>query len=186
MQNRWVSALVGAVCISSSLLAGTQSPAKAEPPAVISYDENSITFDHGVAANGNSHIKFYPDGRVEFQSHFHDSGAADYWYSITWAVRASDGTVFTLHHRAKIIGHVFGRGQSDRNSNFDETVTNAEVAQHWAALTRANTARMSAHTAATFGGLVDTAEEAINDVKQAVSAAEGVYETVSSVVAIFA
>jgi hypothetical protein len=186
MQIRWISALVGAVCFSSSLVVAMPSPAKASPPAVIAYDENSITFDHGVAANGNSHIKLYPDGRVEFQSHFHDSGAADYWYSITWAVRASDGTVFTLHHRAKIIGHVFGRGQSDRNSNFDETTTNAAVAQHWAALTRANTARMSAHTAATFGGVIDTVEEAVNDVKQAVSVAEGVYETVTSVVAIFA
>jgi len=185
MQLRWLSALVGAVCFSS-LLVNMPSAAKADPPAVIGYDENSITFGNGVAANGNSHVRLYPDGRVEFQSHFHDSGAADYWYSITWAVRASDGTVFTLHHRAKIIGHVFGGGQSDRNSNFDETTTNPAVAQHWAALTRANTARMSAHAAATFGGVIDTVEEAVNDVKQAVTAAEGVYETVTSVVAIFA
>jgi hypothetical protein len=186
MHIRWIPALVGAVCLSSSLAVSMPSPAKADPPAVIAYDDNSITFGHGVAANGNSHVKLYPDGRVEFQSHFHDSGAADYWYSITWAVRASDGTVFTLHHRAKIIGHVFGSGQSDRNSNFTETTTSPEVAQHWAALTRANTARMSAHTAATFGGLVDTAEEALNDVKQAVTEAAGAYQSVTSVIAIFA
>jgi hypothetical protein len=45
---------------------------------------------------------------------------------------------------------------------------------------------MSAHTAVTFGGLADTGEEALNDVKQAVSVAEGVYEAVSTIVVLFA
>jgi hypothetical protein len=154
-------------------------------PDVLAFDNNSITFGDGIAAGGNSHVKLHRDGSVEFRSHFHDSGAADYWYSITWAVYASDGTVFKLHHRAKITGHVFGSGQSDRNSNFNETATNDAVAQHWAALARANTARMSAHTAATFGDLVDTGKEAVDDVVEAAKTFGEAYQTVSTVVDIF-
>jgi len=184
MQIRWFSALLSAVCLSSSVVMTVASPAKADP-GVIAFDDNAITFRHGIAADGNSHVRLYPDGRVEFKSHFHDSGSADYWYSITWAVRASDGTVFTLHHRAKIIGHVFGGGQADRNSDFDQTITNPAVAQHWAALTRASTARIATHAATTLSGYVDDVKEAVDDVKDAVQTAQGVYDTVTTVIALF-
>jgi hypothetical protein len=162
-------------------------------PEYLAFDNNSITFDGGVPVGGNSHVVLHQDGRVEFKSHFHDSGAPDYWYSITWAMYATDGTVFRVHHRAKVIGHVIGSGQSDRNSDFDQTVTNGAITQHWPALVKANLARMSAHTAASIGGLIDTAEEAVKDIKTAVDDAEKlaqagqtVYSTVSTVVDIIA
>ena len=162
-------------------------------PEFLAFDNNSITFDGGVPVGGNSHVVLHQDGRVEFRSHFRDSGAPDYWYSITWAMYATDGTVFRVHHRAKVIGHVFGSGQSDRNSDFNQTVTNNAVTQHWPALVKANLARMSAHTAASIGGLIDTAEEAVKDIKSAVDEAEKlaqagqtVYSTVSTVVDIIA
>ncbi len=154
--------------------------APGNPPDVLAFDNNSITFDRGIAAGGNSHVKLHPDGRVEFTAHFHDSGATDYYYSITWAIYASDGTIFTLHHRGKIIGHLTG-GQADRNSNFNGDTTNAEVAQHWAALTRANTARVSAHVATSLGGLLDTAKQAVDAVIEAVSIYGEGYQTAGTV-----
>jgi hypothetical protein len=159
-------------------------------PESLAFDNNSITFDGGVPVNGNSHVVLHQDGRVEFRSHFHDSGAPDYYYSITWAVYATDGTVFRVHHRDKVQGFP---AKSARTSNFDQTVTNGAITQHWPALVKANLARMSAHTAASIGGLIDTAEEAVNDIKSAVNDAEKlaqagqtVYSTVSTVVDIIA
>jgi hypothetical protein len=135
--------------------------APAAAPDVLAFDNNDITFGNGIAAGGNSHVKLHRDGSVEFTSHFHDSGATDYYYSITWAIYATDGTIFTFHHRDKIIGHLTS-GQADRNSNFSANTTNAEVAQHWDALARANIGRMSAHVAATLGDLVDTGKQALD------------------------
>ena len=149
---------------------GVDAAAESAPvalPEFLAFDNNSITFNHGVAAGGNSHVVLHRDGRVEFRSHFHDSGATDYVYSITWAIAARDGTIFRLHHRGSISGHLTGSGQSDRNSNFDQTVTNQAVAQHWAALARGNVGRMSAHAATTLGGLLDTAKTALQDAQEA-------------------
>ena len=175
---------------------GVDAAAESAPaalPEFLAFDNNSITFGGGVPVGGNSHVTLHQDGRVEFKSHFHDSGAPDYWYSITWAMYATDGTVFRVHHRAKVIGHVLGSGQSDRSSDFDQTVTNGAITQHWPALVHANIARMSAHTAASIGGLIDTAEEAVQDVKKAVDTAQkiaqagqSVYEAVSTVVDVIA
>ena len=146
-------------------------------PEFIAFDNNSITFDDGVAADGNSHVRLHRDGRVEFTSHFHDSGAIDYYYSVTWAIYASDGTIFTLHHRGKVIGHITG-GQADRNSNYNGDVTSADVAQRWAALGRANVARVSAHAAPSIDLLGDTGKEAIDAVVSAANAFNGVYQAV--------
>jgi hypothetical protein len=153
-------------------------------PDVLAFDNNDITFGNGLAAGGNSHVKLHRDGTVEFTSHFHDSGSVDYWYSITWAIYATDGTVFTLHHRDKIIGHLTG-GQPDRNSNFNGSMTSADVVQHWDALARANLARMSAHVAVTFGGVPDTIKEAVDDVIAAARTFHEAYDEVGKYVGLF-
>ena len=158
--------------------------APADLPEFLAFDNNNITFGSGIAAGGNSHVKLHRDGRVEFTSHFHDSGSTDYYYSITWAIYASDGTVFTLHHRDKIIGHLTG-GQADRNSNFNGDTTNAELARHWAALAHANIGRMSAHVAVTFGGLSDTTKQAVDDVVAAARAFHEAYDEVGKYVGLF-
>src|SRR5664279_4381280 len=95
------------------------APAPGSLPDLLRYDEFSITFKDGIAANANSHVRLHSDGTVEFTSHFHDSGAQDYVYSISWAIYASDGWVFTLQHSGNIKGHLTG-GQSDRDSNYSE------------------------------------------------------------------
>jgi hypothetical protein len=158
--------------------------AATDAPEVLAFDNDHITFDDGVAAGGNSHVRLHRDGRVEFASHFHDSGSVDYWYSITWAIYASDGTVFTLHHRAKIVGHLTS-GQADRNSNFHGDTTNAEVALHWTALAKANVGRMSAHVAVTFGGLPDTTRQAVDDVVAAARTFHDAYDEVGKYVGLF-
>ena len=160
--------------------------APANLPDVLAFDNNSITFKGGVPVGGYSHVKLHQDGQVEFESHFHDSGGTDYVYSITWAIAASDGTIFRLHHRGSVSGHLFGRDQSDRNSNFDQTVTSSAIAQHWSALARGNVGRMSAHAATTLGGLLDTAKTALQDAQEASGAIFVMQNQAMQIVEIFA
>jgi hypothetical protein len=162
----------------------TSAADPASLPEFLAFDNNSITFDHGVAAGGNSHVRLHRDGRVEFTSHFHDSGAIDYHYSITWAIYASDGTIFTLHHSGRIKGHLTG-GQADRNSNFNGDTTNDDVAQRWPALARANIARMSAHAAPSIDLLGDTGKEAVDAVISAANSFNDVYQGVAKYVGLF-
>ena len=157
--------------------------APGSPLDVLAYDNNSIRFPKGIAADGNAHVKLHRDGHVEFTAHFHDSGATDYYYSITWAIYASDGTIFTLHHRDKVIGHITG-GQADRNNNFNGDTMDADVAQHWTALTRANTARVSAHVATSLDGLLDTAKQAVDAVIEAATIYGEAYQTAGTVLSI--
>jgi hypothetical protein len=149
-------------------------------PDLLTYTEPSITFAKGIAADANSTVRLHSDGTVEFASHFHDSGAQDYAYSISWAIYASDGTVFTLQHNGAIKGHLTG-GQSDRNSNYNERTESDDVKSHWAALVRGSKSHMAAHVAGSFGGILDTTKEALDAViKTATIYSEG-FETVKAV-----
>jgi hypothetical protein len=147
-------------------------------PEFLAFDNNSITFKGDIAAGGNSHVKLHRDGRVEFTTHFHDSGAVDYYYSIAWAVFASDGTIFTLRHAGKVIGHFTG-GQADRNDNFNGDTTSTLVASRWPALAKTNLARMSAHVALKFGLLGDTVKEAADAVVDAATTFDSAYQGVA-------
>ena len=145
-------------------------------PEFLTFDQNSITFSGGIAANGNSHVTLHRDGRVEFKTHFHDSGAEDYNYSIAWAVIADDGWVFTLRHVGKVTGHLTG-GQADRGDDFNGDTTSALVAAHWPALVKANLARMSAHVATKGSLLRDTVKEAVDEgIEAAGTAFNSVYQ----------
>jgi hypothetical protein len=112
---------------------------------------DAITCKNGIAAGGNSRVRLHSDGTVEFTSHFHDSGAEDYVYSVSWAIVASDGSAFTLQHGGKIKGHLMG-GQSDRNSNYSEQTVYDQVRVHWPALVRGNKAHMVAHVSGSISG----------------------------------
>jgi len=136
-------------------------PAPGSMTDLLRYDANSITFKDGIGAGGNSHVRLHSDGTVEFTSHFHDSGAQDYVYSISWAICASDkSAAFTLQHGGKIKGHVFG-GESDRNSDYSEQVVYDQVKIHWPALVRGSTSHMSAHVSGSVSGLLGTTKEAL-------------------------
>jgi hypothetical protein len=147
-------------------------------PEFLAFDQNSITFKGGVAANGNSHVKLHRDGRVEFTTHFNDSGALDYYYSIAWAIFASDGMIFTLRHVGKVNGHFTG-GQADRKDDFNGDTTSPLVASHWPALAKTRLARMSAHAASKFSLLHDTVKEAADAVVDAATAFDSVYQGVA-------
>ena len=144
-------------------------------PEFLAFDDNSITFSGGIAANGNSHVRLHRDGRVEFTTHFNDSGAEDYYYSIAWAVIANDGTIFTLRHGGKVTGHLTG-GQADRKDDFNGDTTSALVASLWPALVKANLARVSAHVATKGSLLRDTVKEATDAVVAAATAFDSVYQ----------
>jgi hypothetical protein len=147
-------------------------------PEFLAFDQNSITFKGGVAANGNSHVKLHRDGRVEFTTHFNDSGALDYYYSIAWAIFASDGMIFTLRHVGKVNGHFTG-GQSDRKDDFNGDTTSPLVASHYPALAKTKLARMSAHVASKVSLLHDTVKEAADAVVGAATAFDSVYQGVA-------
>lgn len=148
-------------------------------PEFLAFDNNSITFKDGIAANGNSHVILHRDGRVEFKTHFHDSGGLDYHYTIAWAVFASDGTIFTLRHGGKINGHFIGGSQNDRTDNFNGDMTSPLVARLWPALVKTNLARMSAHVAEKSTLLPDTLKEAMDTVVDAATAFDSVYQGVA-------
>lgn len=149
-------------------------------PDLLTYNENSITFADGVAANANSHVRLHSDGTVEFTSHFHDSGAQDYAYSISWAIYASDGTVFTLQHSGNIKGHLTG-GQSDRDSNYSDRTVYDQVRIHWPALVRGSKSHMAAHVSGSFSGILDTTKEAIDAVLKAATIYSEGFATVKAV-----
>jgi hypothetical protein len=155
-------------------------------PESLAFGNNSITFDGGVPVGGNSHVVLHQDGRVEFQFHFRDAGHTDSVYSITWAIAASDGQIFTFHHRGSLAGHLFGTKQSDRSISFDQTVTNGAVAAHWPALVRGNVARMSAHAALTLGDLLDTVKTAVQDAQEASGAMFVLQNQAMQIVEVFA
>lgn len=156
------------------------APAPGSVPDLLTYNENSITFAHGIAANANSHVRLHSDGTVEFTSHFHDSGAQDYAYSIAWAIYASDGSVFALQHSGTIKGHLTG-GQSDRDSNYSEQTVDDQVRLHWPALVRGARTHMAANVTGNFGGILGTAKETLDGaIKAATIYSEG-FETVKAV-----
>jgi hypothetical protein len=147
---------------------------------LLTYNEPSITFRSDIAANANSRVRLHSDGTVEFTSHFHDSGAQDYVYSISWAIYASDGTVFTLQHSGKINGHLTG-GQSDRNSDYSESTVYDQVRTHWPALVRGSKSHMSAHVSGSLGGLLDTTKEALEGALKAATIYSEGFQTVKAV-----
>ena len=155
-------------------------------PEFLAFGNDSITFNGGVPVGGNSHVTLHRDGRVEFQFHFKDAGHTDSVYSITWAIAASDGQIFTLHHRGSLSGHLLGTKQSDRSISFDQTVTNEAVAAHWPALVRGNVARMSAHAALTLGDLLDTVKTAVQDAQEASGAMFVLQSQAMQIVEVFA
>jgi hypothetical protein len=149
-------------------------------PDLLEYNEPSIRFADRIAAEGNSHVRLHSDGTIEFTSHFHDSGAQDYAYSIVWAIYASDGTVFALQHSGTIKGHLTG-GQSDRESNYSETIVDDRLRVHWPALVRGVRTHMAANMTGNFGGILGTAKETLDSaIKAATIYSEG-FQTVKAV-----
>jgi uncharacterized protein with LGFP repeats len=103
-------------------------------PGQLQFNSN-YTFPAGVAAGGDSQITMFRNGNVHFHTHFHDSGAVDYGYSVACAMKDADNQVYTLSHSGIIGGTV---SSTPRDDNFDDTRSNGSVADNWRAIVAAN------------------------------------------------
>jgi hypothetical protein len=150
--RRTLAAVTTTATLSAALAAGVAAPASAAPPQDTGHATQSvtlpltataqtaqlgpwgtgyITFPSGVPVGGYASLTLGSDGTYQFSGHFHDSGAPSYNDHLVWAVRASDGTLFTFSHT----GHMAGTFEpGSRNDDWNNTGHNPDIAAHWPAL----------------------------------------------------
>lgn len=111
------------------------------------------TFPDGVAAGGWSQVTVFSNGNVQFSGHMHDSGAAEYDYSVACLLVDADNYGYSMGHTGKIAG-TFESGS--RDDDWNESTTNGLISQGWRPLM----ARASLHTDAQvnidLGGLLNS------------------------------
>lgn len=103
-------------------------------PISIQNGHDDFRFGNGVAANGSVTITFYSNGAVEWGSHFHDSGAVDYNYSVAELVVDADNRGYQMGHSGHLNGHVSTVFGGSNDDNWNTTVVSQDVAANWRAL----------------------------------------------------
>lgn len=112
--------------------------------------------------SGSHSITLWSDGYVNFKTHFHDSGAPDYNYYLSCALRDQAGHVYSLKRSGSVQGlHIFGGGS--RDSDKDEMRYNAAIKNNWNSIRAAPTMHYKASVRWDAGALLN---ELINLVKQ--------------------
>jgi hypothetical protein len=106
--------------------AGGTPPPKHNPNSAWLYWKQDWSFDNGVPVGGTSEITLWSDGYVDFKTHFHDSGAPDYDYHLSCALRDQAGHVYTLTRSDSVHGW-FG----SRDSDMDDMRYNAAIKNNW-------------------------------------------------------
>jgi hypothetical protein len=122
------------------------------------WDWNPIVFGGGVPVGGWAQLTLFRNGAVNFTGHFHDSGAPSYDMGCVYAVRASDGTVYTFTRSGRVHG-TFEAGS--RNFDWGDNPTNTAVAAGWANLCAGWSWHSSATANGDIGGMVDAAVHAV-------------------------
>ena len=119
---------------------------------------NPIVFGGGVPVGGWAQLTLFRNGAVNFTGHFHDSGGTSYDMTCTFAVRASDGTVYTFTRSGRVHG-TFEPGS--RDFDWGDNPTNTAVAAGWANLVAGWSWQAKAGANVDIGALVDSAVKAV-------------------------
>lgn len=119
---------------------------------------NPIVFGGGVPVGGWAQLTLFQNGAVNFTGHFHDSGATSYDMTCTFAVRASDGTVYTFVKTGRVHG-TFEAGS--RDFDWGDNPTNTAVGAGWANLCAGWNWQAKAGANVDIGALVGSAVQAV-------------------------
>jgi hypothetical protein len=95
---------------------------------------------------------------VNFTGHFHDSGAPSYDVACVFAVRGSDGTVYTFSRSGRCHG-TFEAGS--RDFDWGDNPTGTAVAAGWNNLMNGLSWHASASANGDIGALLDSAVKAV-------------------------
>ncbi|HXZ69625.1 MAG TPA: hypothetical protein VEH31_01985, partial [Streptosporangiaceae bacterium] len=125
-----------------------------------------IVFGGGVPVGGWAQLTLFRNGAVNFTGHFHVSGAPSYNVTCTFAVRASDGTVYTFTRTGRVHG-TFEAGS--RDFDWGDNPTNTAVAAGWANLAAGWSWQARAGANADIGALVDSAVHAVGQVASVIA-----------------
>jgi hypothetical protein len=127
---------------------------------------NPIVFGGGVPVGGWAQLTLFRNGAVNFTGHFHVSGAPSYNMTCTFAVRASDGTVYTFTRTGRVHG-TFESGS--RDFDWGDNPTNTAVAAGWANLAAGWSWQARAGANADIGALIDSAVHAVGQVASVIA-----------------
>jgi hypothetical protein len=118
----------------------------------------AITFSGGVPVGGSSDLTLHQDGSFAFSGHLHVSGAPSYNAAVVWAIKSSDGKLFTFAKN----GHLAGTFESgSRDMNWQDNGNNADVAADWAALAHGWQYRWHAGVNMDISSLIDDLKTAL-------------------------
>lgn len=153
--------------LHSHLEAVPAAPPPPPPPPLPSqlgpFTWSPIVFGGGVPVGGWAQLTLFSNGAVNFTGHFHDSGATSYDMTCTYAVRASDGTVYTFTKTGRVHG-TFEAGS--RDFDWGENPSNTAIGAGWANLVAGWSWQAKAGANVDVGALLDAA---IRSVGQAAS-----------------
>jgi hypothetical protein len=125
-----------------------------------------ITFSGGVPVGGWANLTIYGDGSYTFSGHFHDSGFPSYNTGIVWAVRASNGTVFTFSNT----GHVAGTISSgSRDHDWNISGVNPAIARNWESINRGVSNQWRARASLDLAGMFNDIKTVIGYVAEVVA-----------------
>ena len=145
-------------------------PPPPPPPALPSqlgpFDWNPIVFGGGVPVGGWAQLTLFQNGAVNFTGHFHDSGGTSYDMTCTFAVRASDGTVYTFTKTGRVHG-TFEAGS--RDFDWGDNPTNTAVGAGWANLASGWSWQAKAGANVDIGALVHSAVQAVGEAASVVA-----------------
>jgi hypothetical protein len=119
-----------------------------------------IVFGGGVPVGGWAQLTLFRNGAVNFTGHFHVSGAPSYDMTCTFAVRASDGTVYTFTKTGRVHG-TFEAGS--RDFDWGDNPTNTAVGAGWSNLAAGWSWQARAGANADIGALVGSAVQAVGE-----------------------
>lgn len=126
----------------------------------------NITFGGGVPVGGWANLTVFGDGSYNFSGHLHDSGATSYDTGVVFALRASNGTVFTFSNTGKVHG-TFSFGSRDHDWNVSGV--NPALASAWESVNRGNTWQMRARASLDLVGMFNDIKTVIGFVQQVVA-----------------
>jgi hypothetical protein len=125
-----------------------------------------ITFNNGVPVGGWANLTVFGDGSYNFSGHFHNSGFPPYNTGIVWALRASNGTVFTFSNTGSVGGAIFG---GSRDHDWNISGVNPALAAAWESLNRGNTSQVRSRASVDLAGIFSDIKAVIGYISQVVA-----------------
>jgi hypothetical protein len=125
-----------------------------------------ITFGNGVPVGGWANLTVFGDGSYNFSGHFHDSGFPSYNTGIVWALRASNGTVFTFSNTGHVAGTI---SPGSRDHDWNISGVNPALARSWESLNRGYNSQVRARASLDVVGLFNDIKAVIGYVSQVVA-----------------